>query len=105
METSEKEKVTQMIQSSSRFEQTVTLTKPDKKATVRGPRGTDETLVLDGKVDDFVASESSHFPMRSLKDLQSLINSKAFAGLNSQRRNPRSEDWMFLSSPHAPNSN
>jgi hypothetical protein len=88
----------------TRVEQDVALTKPDKKATVRGPRAENETLVLDGKVDGFIAAECSHFPMGGLKDLKDLLESKTFADLQARRLRDRHDNWIFHSGPNTPHS-
>lgn len=91
-----------MIRSNHRFEQTVSIAKPDKKAPVCGPRGNQETLVLDGKLDEFVAQQSSFFPMRSLKDLQGLLKSEAFTQLRQRQARDASDNWIFHRSPSTP---
>lgn len=81
------------------FEQSVALTRPDRKAPVQGPRGSQEMLVLDGKVDSFMTDER-RFPMQSLKELQALLKSETLADLKLRQAAGRGDDWMFHTNPH-----
>lgn len=87
-----------MIQNNVRLQQNVTLSQPDTQVRVHAPGGKMETLVLDGKVDDFVASQNSNFPMKDLQDLHELLNSKAFKTLSARVAARKDDNWMF----HAP---
>lgn len=80
---------------SNRIEQQVQLRRPDKKIEVVGPRGA-ETLVLDGKVDDFLKSHSSALPLANLKDAKKLLTSQAVSRLAQANPN-RDPNWMFYS--------
>ena len=66
-----------MIRQSNSFQQSIALSKPDKKAEVRGPGDVAQTLVLDGKVDAFIGSDSN-LTFQSLKDVAKLVNSVEF---------------------------
>jgi hypothetical protein len=89
-----------VILQSNTLQQRVELSKPDKKADIIGPGNQPETLILDGKVDGFVAGQRSlTFP--SLKEVAKFVRSQEFqdAVESSRKASPARPQWVQLGSP------
>ena len=65
-----------------------------EKARVVSERGHD-TLILDGKVDEFIAQDNSNIPIRSLADAKKLLNSQEIRDLVRASPNRWASKWMY----------